>query len=83
MSPISRENMDSLDQTTNFWDSVSDIYGENEMTTNKSDFEMDYVISNISLNTKLLMSYGCADGSRDPIMILKHIKPDMIIIGDI
>lgn len=74
-------------QTQVFWDSVASLYGENEMTTHSSDFEMDTVNNAVDSMPipSVVASYGCADGSRDPVMILKNIKNDYVkvVLSDI
>jgi len=78
--------------TETFWNGVSTIYSDNEMTTHESDFEMDFVFNTIIENKHykpdVLMCIGVADGSRDPYMILKKMKeigylPDKLIMNDI
>jgi len=78
--------------TEKFWNGVSTIYSNNEMTTCESDFEMDFVfdtiIENKDYKPDILMCIGVADGSRDPYMILKKMKeigylPGKLIMNDI
>jgi|694.fasta_scaffold37717_3 hypothetical protein len=78
--------------TETFWNGVSTIYSDNEMTTHESDFEMDFVFETVTENKDykpdILMCIGVADGSRDPYMILKKMKeigylPDKLIMNDI
>jgi hypothetical protein len=75
-----------------FWNGVSTIYSDNEMTTYESDFEMDFVFNTITenkdYNPDILICIGVADGSRDPYMILKKMKelgylPNKLIMNDI
>lgn len=74
--------------TKDFWDGVSELYGENEMTKHESDYEMEIVLSNIKNNYNILACFGVADGSRDPCMIIDYMckngyKIGKLIINDI
>lgn len=57
-----------------FWNSVSDIYGEEDLTKHDNDHELDIVFRNLDQIQTLtdLVCLGVADGSRDPIQILDH-----------
>lgn len=90
MSEISTNMVDNS-ATKSFWDGVSHQYGDNEMTIHESDFEMNQVLNDINRNfiPDVLACFGVADGTRDPIMILKKIKkmtinsPSALLINDI
>ena len=59
-----------------FWNSVAAFYGDHNLTNHKSDQEMDYVVE-IALQLNLikeLICLGVADGSRDPILILRALQ---------
>jgi len=60
-----------------FWDSVSNNYGNNNMTTHQNDFELNTLFNLIKeneFNIYQLSCIGVADGCRDPIMILEYLK---------
>lgn len=59
-----------------FWDSVANIYGEEELTKHDADHELDYVLTVISKldHITCLMCLGVADGSRDPMQILDKLS---------
>ena len=63
--------------TENFWDSVSQIYSGNSMTTHAADFEMftlfKFLFSYRLQSIEGIASFGIADGNRDPIQIIKFI----------
>ncbi len=79
--------------TTEFWNSVSEIYGDSPMTNREADLEMNSLFKLIGFlgnkTVKELICLGAADGSRDPIKILNFLKrmnlklPKKIIINDI
>lgn len=68
-------NPEDLNKSTTFWDSVSEIYSKNSMTTHDNDHELAYIfdIVNHTKNLQTLICLGVADGCRDPMAILHHI----------
>lgn len=72
------ENMITNQQITNFWDNVANGYGENNMTNCHADKEMEIIqkIVKDDFNgvVPVIQCYGCADGTRDPMLILNMVK---------
>lgn len=61
-------------QTLHFWNSVSEIYEESDLTNHDADSEMKYILKEITgLNITGLICLGVADGCRDPCQILKFL----------
>ncbi len=62
-------------ETLDFWNSVADIYSNNDMTKHEGDEEISCIYDMIQdLNeVKLIASFGVADGCRDPILFLKYL----------
>lgn len=73
-----------------FWNSVSAIYGEHNLTNHNSNYEMSFVNQMAQfIKSKNLICFGVADGSRDPITILSYLSannmtlPSTIILNDL
>lgn len=86
----SLDNIKLSVDTEGFWDGVSKIYSQSDMTHHLADFELSQVLSVIGeLNLKGLSCFGVADGNRDPIQILQYLLensknlPTELIVNDI
>lgn len=62
--------------TLNFWNSVSNVYDCSNLTTHKSDAEMNFILSKLENIPKIngLNCLGVADGCRDPYQILAFLE---------
>lgn len=81
-----------IQKITNFWNSVAHDYGKHTLTTSHHDDEISYILNKIvksKVNIDTLASVGCADGSRDPNIILRFLVdhglklPLNLVINDI
>lgn len=76
--------------TTDFWNSVANLYDKSPMTHLANDEEMNYIFKVIDSNfiTKIIC-LGAADGCRDPLLLLYYLKntykkePKKLIVNDI
>lgn len=82
---MSSETITNPHISVDFWDSVSEIYGENQMTHQKADGEMKYLLSQMNEHGKIsnIISLGVADGCRDPYQMLEQQTCENVYINDI
>jgi hypothetical protein len=65
--------------TKQFWDGVSQIYSEKDMTKHDNDSELDFVLER-TVDVVELVCLGVADGCRDPVAILDHMLKQGVVL---
>lgn len=87
---VQSENGD-ITKSTKFWNSVSKIYENSELTKHNSDSELDFVFMVLDQleNIEKIVCFGVADGCRDPGRMLEHMVnkkmnlPRAMILNDL
>lgn len=65
--------------TKGFWDGVSQVYSEKDLTKHDNDSELNFVLERTH-DIVELVCLGAADGCRDPVAILEHMLKKGIVL---